>query len=178
MSPLVGTVALVAFTVLVALVGWRRPETPPMPAGVLERERRSIRRSAPLVALGMLLVGVQAGAGYLTGLGFRPPVGIVPLQVGLLIGVPGLLVGVAGGTARYRVAACLVFLGVCFAALIVLSFSPTAPPGASSTGITIVEIDLLLAALTWLVAFAMGASEFRSAARAPEAQAGGSVQSR
>lgn len=116
-----------------------------------------MRWSARLVALGLVLLAAQVAFSD----GAQPnivslPIGMWPLALGSPALIGGLLVGLLGGTARYRLAALAALLGTFFAGFGLLFLTTS---GSS----TINDIALMLAVVSWAGAIAIGISALRRA---------------
>jgi hypothetical protein len=159
-------VALIVGVVLLLAVSTRAREPHSQPAGARERSAKVMQISAALVALGILLLIVQVAFSD----GARPnlvslPIGIFPLQLGVIALLLGLCMGVARGTPRYRAA---MAIGVFGCALVFLGFLPwcmTCAPSTSPPTISLNQIYWLGAAASWAIAVVLGWDALRRSAR-------------
>jgi hypothetical protein len=161
------TVLLVVFALLWVVATLSQRDARWAPIGGLPRSARLIKGSAGLIALGLVLLGCQVAFSD----GARPnlvslPIGTIPLKLGLIALGVGLLVGLAGGSARYRFAVILGLIGAGFALIAFLFLPFTGPPGRPPA-LLINRLDLILAVATWALAIAIGAREVRKAPSPP-----------
>ncbi|HEX5240121.1 MAG TPA: hypothetical protein VFW20_03900 [Candidatus Limnocylindrales bacterium] len=155
------TAVLVVIDVLAVVLVARHRGRPVADFGDAAREARFMRTASALVALSLVSFGFQvAFSDGATPIVTSLPIGILPLQLGLILAGLGFLIGVAGGSSRYRLA---VIIGVIGSGLIVLTFLDqpfTGPPGTAGS-ITLLEVDLALAVVACLLAIGIAIDELR-----------------
>ena len=164
-QPVFMTIALVAVELVAGLLVRSRRGLQSVPRALMERRRRLMRWSAILVALGLVLLACQVAFSD----GASPnlislPIGIWPLEIGLIVLFVGLFIGLAGGTELYRFGAILGILGMAFLLYgLTATFTGLAVgPGVRQPPLfTITEVDLALAAISWLGAAAIAVTEVR-----------------
>jgi hypothetical protein len=131
----------------------------------VERRATAMRLSAGLVLLGGLLLGAQvAFSDQAVPVIVSLPIGIWPLECGMLALVVGLVLGLVGGTLRYRLAAAAGCLGTASAGFGFL-FMYSGVPGTTLPVFTVNDVALVAAALLWAVSIAIGINELRRASR-------------
>lgn len=120
-----------------------------------------MRVSGALVLLGILLFGFQVGFSDGVVPRIAPlPIGVLPLQIGAVALLLGLVWGLITGSAEYRVAIGLAILGTAFIFFgITLVTTGGFSPDVSTDEMTLSgnEMAVLLGGLMWLVAVVIGA---------------------
>jgi hypothetical protein len=124
-----------------------------------------MRVSAGLILSALLLFGIQFGFSDGTEPNILPlPIGMVPLTLGATALLAGLVIGLVFGNGLYRAAIGLALLGTAFA---IVAFQLMVIGGAGRRPLlTVNEIALIAAALTWLLALVVGARALRRRERA------------
>ena len=131
-----------------------------------------MRWSAGLVTVGLVLLVLQVSfSDGAVPIIVSLPIGIWPLVGGLASVGAGLLLGLVGGTPRYRAAALLALLGT-FLAAFGLLFIHSRNPSAPAPAFTVNDGALVLAAVAWGSAIAIGLNALRATSHTGSAQRG------